>query len=222
MAGKKSRRDADEKPEPSRPFTADESAYEESLLELAMDDRTPPDVQEIAAENQAMLRRQSDFRTAAEYVARALSQFEEVQKIVLFGSVALPLAKEVPRFRRFRRTGIAVRHECSDVDLAVWVMRLDNLTDLRKARSRALNQLLAEKNIGVAHHQVEIFVMEPATDRYLGRVCCFNQCPKAGKAECLVPGCGEHLFLKRIPSFQMRREALHPERTVVLFARAAT
>jgi RNA polymerase sigma factor (sigma-70 family) len=152
MAGKKSRRDADAKPEPSSPFTADESSYEESLMELAMDDRTPPDVQEIEAENQALLRRQSDFRTAAEYVARAQSQFEEVQKIVLFGSVALPLAKEVPRFRRFRRTGIAVRHECSDVDLAVWVTRLDNLTALRKARSRALNQLLAEKNIGVAHH----------------------------------------------------------------------
>src|SRR5262245_20204810 len=100
MAGKKSRRDADAKSEPSRPFTVDEAAYEESLLELAMDDRTPPDDQEIAAENQAMLRRQSDFRTAAEYVARALSKFEEVQKIVLFGSVALPLAKEVPRFRR--------------------------------------------------------------------------------------------------------------------------
>jgi len=222
MAGKKSRRDADAKSEPSRPFTVDEAADEESLLELGMDDRTPPDDQEIAAENQAMLRRQSDFRTAAEQVARALSQFEEVQKIVLFGSVALPLEKEVPRFRRFRRTGIAVRHECSDVDLAVWVTRLDNLTDLRKARSRALNQLLAEKNIGVAHHQAEIFVMEPATDRYLGRLCCFNQCPKAGKAECLVPGCGEHLFLKRIPSFRLRHEALHPERTVVLFARATT
>jgi len=113
-----------------------------------------------------------------------------------------------------------VWHECSDVDLAVWVTRLDNLTALRKARSRALNQLLAEKNIGVAHHQVEIFVMEPATNRYLGRLCCFNQCPKEGKAECLVPGCGEQLFLKRIPSFKMRRAALHPERTVVLFARA--
>ena len=31
-----------------------------------------------------------------------------------------------------------------------------------------------------------------------------------------------HLFLKRIPSFRMRHEALHAERTVVLFARAAT
>ena len=35
-----------------------------------MDDRTSPDDQEIAAEN-SELRRQSDFRTAAEYVARA-------------------------------------------------------------------------------------------------------------------------------------------------------
>src|SRR5262245_30909980 len=221
MAGKKSRRDTDAKPDLSTwPCTPDESTDEESLL--AMDDRTPSGDQEIAEQNQAMLRRQSDFRTAAEYVARALSTFEEVQRVVLFGSVALPLEKEVPRFRRFRRAGIAVWHECSDVDLAVWVTRLDSLAALRKARSRALNQLLAEKNIGVAHHQVEVFVMEPATDRYLGRLCCFNECPKAGKVECLVPGCGEHLFLKRIPSFQMRPEALHPKRTVVLFARANT
>lgn len=186
-----------------------------------MNDHRRPSGQEIAAENEAMLRRQSQFRTAAEYVAQALSQFEEVQKIVLFGSVAMPLATEVPRFQRFHRAGIALLHECSDVDLAVWVARLDNLTALRRARSRALNQLLAEKNIGVAHHQAEVFVMEPDTDRYLGRLCCFNQCPKEGKADCLVPGCGEHPFLKRIPSFQMRPKALHPERTVVLFVRDA-
>lgn len=204
------------------PFTPDESVDDESMLDVAMNYRTRPDDQEIAAENQAMLRRQSEFRTAAEYVARAFSTCEEVQKVVLFGSVALALEKEVPRFRRYRQAGIAVWHECSDVDLAVWVTRLDNLTALRKARSRALNQMLAEKQIGVAHHQVEVFVMEPATDCYLGRLCCFNECPKAGKPECLVPGCGEQLFLKRIPTFRMRPEALHPERTVVLFARATT
>ena len=219
MAEKKSKRNEDVQPERSWPFVPDELADDEGLLNLAMDDRHPPDEKEIGEQNQGMLRRQSDFRTAAEYVAQALSKFEEVQKIVLFGSVALPLEKEVPRFRRFRRAGVALLHECSDVDLAVWVTRLDNLTALRKARSRALNQLMAEKNLGVAHHQVEIFVMESDTDRYLGRLCCFNQCPKEGKADCLVPGCGEHLFLKRIPSFQMRPEALHPERTVALFAR---
>src|SRR5258708_5544689 len=98
-----------------------ESVDEERMLDLAMDDRTPPDDPETAAENQAMLRRQSDFRTAAEYVARAFSTFEEVQRVVLFGSVALPLEKEVPWFRRLRQAGIAIWHECSDVDLAVWV-----------------------------------------------------------------------------------------------------
>lgn len=207
------------KTEFSQAFAPDESVDEENILDLAMDDRTPPADQEIEAENQAMLRRQSDFRTAAEYVATAFSAFKEVQRVVLFGSVALPLQKEVPRFRRFRLTGVSVWHECSDVDLAVWVTRLDGLSALRKARSRALSQLLAEKQIGVAHHQVEVFVMEPATDRYLGRLCCFNQCPKAGKSDCLVSGCGEHLFLKRIPSFRMRPDALQPERTVVLFDR---
>jgi hypothetical protein len=80
-----------------------------------------------------------------------------------------------------------------------------------------LNQLFAEREIGVAHHQVEIFVMERHSDRHLGRLCIFGTCPKEGKVECLVPHCGEHLFLRQIPTFTMRRDALRPERTVVLF-----
>ena len=33
-----------------------------------------------------------------------------------------------------------------------------------------------------------MFILKPGTDRYLGRLCDFNACPK-GKAECRVPGC---------------------------------
>jgi hypothetical protein len=43
-----------------------------------------------------------------------------VHKAVLFGSVSAPPTKEVPRFSRLRREGIAIYHECKDVDLAVW------------------------------------------------------------------------------------------------------
>jgi hypothetical protein len=62
-----------------------------------------PDEKEIAAENQAMIRRQADFRQAAEYVSSALAKIPSVQKVALFGSAATPLEKEVPRWRTFRR-----------------------------------------------------------------------------------------------------------------------
>lgn len=205
-----------------KPAIPDEHFNDEALLKDFAIGRSAPTRREIEAENQAMVQRQSNFRIAAEHVAKAFSTFEEVQKVVLFGSVALPLEKEVPRFREYRRAGIAIFHECSDVDLAVWVTRLDNLNALRRIRSQSLNSLNSELGIGVAHHQVEVFLMEPTTDRYLGRLCCFNECPKAEKIECRVPGCGEHRFLKRIPSFRMQADALHPMRSEVLFERITT
>ena len=48
----------------------------------------------------------------------------------------------------------------------------------------------------VAAHQVDVFVLEPGTDRCLGRLCGFNACPK-GKRERLVPGCGGTPFLRQ-------------------------
>jgi hypothetical protein len=179
----------------------------------------PPDSREIAQQDERLLRRQREFRLAADYAARAFAEFAEVQKVVLFGSVAVPLHKEVPRFREYRRAGIAVYHECKDVDLAVWLTDLGNLHALGKARSRAVNQLLAETGIGVAHHQIDVFVMEPGTDRYLGRLCTFGECPK-GKPECLAPGCGATLFLQQHARFTLRSDALQPDRTVILFDRA--
>jgi hypothetical protein len=204
---------------------AEDDAFEKDLPDEPWDvgfpweHRGPPGRREIDEENERMLRRQREFRLAADYVARAFAAFLEVQRVVLFGSVAVPLRKEVPRFREFRRAGIAIYHECKDVDLAVWLTDLGNLCALGQARGRAVNQLLAETGAGVAHHQADVFVMEPGTDRYLGRLCIFGACPK-GKRECLVPGCGERPFLQQHERFTLRREALQPDRTVVLFERA--
>jgi hypothetical protein len=148
-----------------------------------------------------MRRRHGQFRMAAEAVAEAMSLLPEVEKVALFGSVARPLEKEVPCFRRFRRARIEISHECKDVDLAVWVSGVGRLKALQKARSGALNDLLAERNIGVAHHQVDVFFLEPGTDRYLGRLCRFGQCPK-GKDECRVPGCGATPLLRQHERFR--------------------
>jgi hypothetical protein len=165
-----------------------------------------------------MLRRQQHFQTAAERVAAAFSGLPAVEKVVLFGSVALPLRKEVPRFREFRSWGIEVWHECNDVDLAVWLSDLSCLPDLQRARSQALKRLLAERNIGVAHHQVDVFLMSAQNGAYLGRLCWFRECPKR-KEECLNDGCGRTPLLKQHDGFTFTPERLEPGRAVVLFAR---
>ena len=67
-----------------------------------------PTKTEINEQNQWMLKRQHDFRLAAEYVAQAFAQFPVVRRIALFGSVPKPLIEEIPRFRQFRRAGIPI------------------------------------------------------------------------------------------------------------------
>ncbi len=177
-----------------------------------------PGQQEIQDENRAMLRRQEQFRIAARHVAGGFSNIPEVQKIILFGSVARPLEKEVPRFRKLRRAGVAISHECQDIDMAVWVSDLSRLKAIQKARSQALNNLLVEEQIGVAHHQVDIFVMELKTDRYLGRLCIFGSCPK-GKDKCRISGCGEPKFLQQHECFKFDSKNLNVDNSVVLFER---
>lgn len=164
-------------------------------------------------------RRQYDqFRLAADYVAVAFSRLPIVEKVALFGSVARPLVKEVPRHDRLRRARAEVWHECRNVNLAVWVNDLSGLRALGKARGQALNVLLDQTGAGVAHHQVDVAVYEPQTDRYRGALCIFGQCPK-GKRECRVPGCGAAPFLQLFEGFRMDPAAL--DGALTLFDRAA-
>ncbi|HKT17554.1 MAG TPA: hypothetical protein VJR47_05900 [Stellaceae bacterium] len=155
----------------------------------------------IEEENRYLLQQQHDFRRAADIVTDALTSFEEVEKIAVIGSVAKALWKEVPRFREFRRAGIEVWHECKDVDLAVWISSQHRLGDLRRTRDVALRRAYESgKGPSTANHQVEIFLIEPGTDRYLGRLCNFSACPK-DKPQCLVPGCGAVPFNKVVDGF---------------------
>lgn len=175
-----------------------------------------PSTHEIEEQNEAMRRRQVDFRVAAQFVSDRLIELDWVRRVVIIGSVAVPLRSEVPRFREFRRHGIEVLHECSDLDLAVWVTDLSNLRLLQQCRSHAVKSLLAERGIGVAHHQVELFLLEPDTDRYVGRLCTYGQCPKQ-KPECRVANCGAEKFLRQIEDFSFRPGALASHNTLVLF-----
>lgn len=120
---------------------------------------------EIQRENQRAQKRQEDFRLTGQYVAQAFEQISGVEKVVLFGSVAQPLLEEKPRYRKYRRAGIPMLHECKDIDLAVWVSDSGCLRAMQKARSRAVNQLWQEHGIGVVHHQVDALIMEPGSDR---------------------------------------------------------
>ncbi len=199
----------------------EEDDFAESAGELIWDEEdAPPSRQNVREENEEMLRRQRQFRLAAEYVANAFKACPAVLKVALIGSVAVPLKKEVPRFSQFRRAGIAIWHECRDIDLAVWVDDLDCLNDLRRAVGGALNELFSEHQIGVAHHQVDVFILEPTTDRYRGRLCKFGSCPK-GKRECYVPGCGARPFLQQHRDFTFHATSLRPDRMVILWDRQA-
>jgi len=174
---------------------------------------------EIEEQNRYLLRQQQDFRRAADIVADALMAFDEVEAIAVVGSVAKPLWKEVPRFAEFRRAGIEVWHECKDLDLAVWISSQHRLGALRRARDLALRSAHEDATgPSTANHQVEIFLIEPGTDRYLGRLCKFNACPK-DKPECGVPGCGAIPFNKRIAGFVPRADLLASAGDTMLYSR---
>jgi hypothetical protein len=176
---------------------------------------------EIEDQNRYLLDRQRQFRLAADIVAAAWMSFQEVCAIAVIGSVAKPLWKEVPRFREFRRAGIEVWHECGDLDLAVWVEAQHRLGELRRAATRALREAFeAGAGMSVASHQLDVFLFEPGSDRYLGRLCSFSQCPN-GKRDCLVPGCGEIPFNKRVDGFEPHDDLLMPSVGAMLYRREA-
>jgi hypothetical protein len=168
-----------------------------------------------------MLRRQHEFRLAADVVTDAWMAFAEVQAIAVVGSVAKTLWKEVPRFSEFRRAGIEVWHECGDLDMALWLDSQQRLDELRRTTSRALRAAYeAGTGVSIVAHQLDVFLIEPGSDRYLGRLCSFNQCPK-GKRDCLVPGCGAIPFNKRIEEFKPHADLLAPARYAMLYERGA-
>jgi len=176
---------------------------------------------EIEGQNRYLLDRQRQFRLAADIVTDAWISFPEVHAVAIIGSVAKPLWKEAPRFREFRRAGVEVWHECGDLDLALWLSSLDRLGELRRAATRALREAYETgAGMSVASHQLDVFLFEALTDRHLGRLCSFNECPK-GKPDCLVPGCGATPFNKRVEGFEPHADLLAPAVHGLLYRREA-
>lgn len=173
----------------------------------------------IAEANGYHIRRYRDFRLAADAVVAAWRDRPEVLAVSLIGSLARDPWKEVPRHRPYRRARIELWHECSDLDLALWLSDMGDLNGLRRAKNRALADMYDEGRAGVASHQTDVFVIEPGTDRYLGRLCEFNRCPKE-KLECLTRGCGATGHLQQHEGFRWQTDSLAPDRAVRLFDRA--
>ncbi len=155
----------------------------------------------INDDNLRMVVRQQKFRRAADVVTASWSQFAEVVAIALIGSVARPLYKEVPRFAPYQQRRIELWHECKDVDLAIWLDDLSRLGDIRRVKSLAIKtEAACDPNFGVADYHVDTFIFEPGSDRYVGRLCQFNRCPKH-RPECNVTGCGAIPFNRIHPNF---------------------
>ncbi|RUT95981.1 hypothetical protein EOD23_31460 [Mesorhizobium sp. USDA-HM6] len=173
----------------------------------------------IEEQNRYLVRRQREFRQAADVVTQAWMTFPEIEAIAVIGSVAKPLWKEIPRFSEFRRARIEVWHECGDLDLALWISSQHRLGELRRSGAAALRQAFeAGAGISIVSHQLDVFLFEPGSDHYLGRLCYFSQCPK-GKRDCLVPGCGTIPFNQRIADFQPYADLLAPATYSTLYRR---
>ena len=174
----------------------------------------------IAEANAYALAQYDRYRQAADAVTDAWHARPDVLRVTLIGSLAIMPWKEVPRHSPYRQERIEIWHECGDVDLAVWLSGTQDLNGLRRSRDRALRDLYRRTGNGTAPHQFDIFVLEPGTDRYLGRLCDFNTCPK-GRQDCRVSGCGMVPFLKQHAGFRWRPDSLAADRSHCLFERAS-
>jgi hypothetical protein len=174
---------------------------------------------EIDSQNQYLIRQQRQFRLAADIVAEAWTRFDEVEAIAVIGSTAKALWKEVPRFSDFRKARIEVWHECHDVDLAVWIRSRRRLDELRRASHSALRKAYeAGAAMSVPGNLLDVFLFQPETSVYLGRLCGFSECPK-GKRDCLVPGCGDIPFNKQHLDFTPEPNILAGADEAMLFRR---
>ncbi|MEO7273831.1 MAG: hypothetical protein ABI211_17675 [Vicinamibacterales bacterium] len=171
------------------------------------------DQHQLNEDDRYTLMRYAHFRAAAEYIAAAFAAIPTVSRVALFGSIASSPTTECTHARA-RRSHF---HEPKDVDIAVWLDAPTELERLRLLRSHAVNQLWEERAVGVAHHQVDVFLLD-ATGTYLGRLCCFNQCPKH-KPECSAVKCGKVPFLRQHDEFVLHADSLRSERIRVLYDR---
>jgi hypothetical protein len=167
-----------------------------------------------------LLRRLEGLRAAANAVAAAFALLPAIERVALFGFVARPFERQIRLLAEPRLATTALWHECEGVELAAWVGDTADLKALHDARCTALDSVFAATRFPLARRHVDVFLLEPGTDRCLGRLCRFRTCPK-GKPECRAPGCGAVRFLRRHTGFALDPRSLDPARSTLLFDRAS-
>ncbi|WP_293867618.1 hypothetical protein [uncultured Alsobacter sp.] len=173
----------------------------------------------IDEQNEYLLRQQRHLRIAADVVAEALAEFEEVEAVAVVGSVAKPLWKEVPRFAGFRQKRIELWHECFSVDLAVWLDHQHRLAQLRQASNKVLREAYeAGKGISVANHQVNMLLFPAGSSAFAGVLCHYKECPR-GKIDCRAPGCGTVPYNRVVMNFVQRPSLLEGVEEAMLYRR---
>jgi len=159
------------------------------------------------------LHRYQGFIYAAQKLAAQLSEFAEVERIALFGSLAKPPFRE--RYRYKKR--IWAFHEPKDIDLAIWLSSLDNLGSMRRVLATLIPSV-SKKAPGICEGAIELFVFSSASSKYLGRVCHYKKCPR-GDSNCMIEGCGKPPHLRIDPEFTFRPDAVSRFNSQVLFER---
>ena len=164
----------------------------------------------------ATLTRYEKFIFAATEMAKRLTDFPEVEKIVLFGSLAKPpYRKRLPTRKR-----IWTFHQPCDIDLAIWLSSLEPLGAMRQTLAMLVKDI-SKKVPGICDDRIELFVFDSKSSKYLGRVCHYRQCPKQGM-ECMVEDCGKPKHLKQMPDFKLAPDALTRIHSQLLFERHPT
>jgi len=169
-------------------------------------------------ENKRSLMKYKGYVYAATELAKRLTEFSEVQRITLFGSLAKPPYKEPhPYSKSLREKGVTVFHQPHDIDLAVWLSSLENIRSMRQTCNTVANEVM-KKAPGLSCNAIELFVFDAQSNQYLGRICYFSHCPK-GHNDCCNKGCGHTKYLKTLDDFTFHPDALSKANSQLLFSR---
>ena len=172
-------------------------------------------------EDKKALKQYRDFITGALELSRRLMEHSEIERISLFGSLAKPPFLEPhPYSKRLRDRGVHIFHAPKDIDLAIWVSSLNNLSAIRETLARTVRNMVKQE-LGLSDDRVELFVFDYRSGKYLGCVCHFNKCPK-GHDDCLTHGCGTPKHLKIKKDFDLHPEAISRVNGQLLFERTPT
>lgn len=127
--------------------------------------RRIPSKAAIAAEEHRLLERQRAFRAAADPIASTLAECRDVEAIALIGSVPVRYGS---RCHASRLTGNCVFRSRMNARMSILPYGSPVPTCVRRVAAR-LGKSSPNKGHGPAVQQVEVFLLEPDTNRYRGR-----------------------------------------------------